>query len=460
MTVSIRSAVLVGLDSVPVTVTATKHTGPLKINGLPDAAMREIRVRVQSALARYNIVADGVDVQISPEVTHGTAGLDLAIALAIAGTKRDGIQAANSIAVVIGELNLDGQTRAVRGVIAHARAAGRTLLIVPSVSAHTAAVADASVLACESLGRLLADKCQPVQPTSLDSANDTYDISEIRHAATRRALEIAAAGELPLLLIGPPGCGKTMAARRLTSIMPHMSHAERLDVALIDNAAVGWRVGDGAIQRPFRAPHYTVSEMGLMGGGQGLRPGEMTLAHNGVLFLDELSEFRGECLDAIALALDDREVKVRHRDTRVVFPARALLVGARNQCGCGHLGSSRQCTCRPDRLARWHEWAKKRYDSMFAMHVVMPESSTDAQSHESSATVRKRVTAARAQVTSVDVLPLDPRAEQILSALHVGVHRHTVMRIAQTIAVLGRSRTVQPAHMTEAIGLHVGVGGE
>lgn len=455
---TVRSAVLVGLVSRPVTVTATLLPGhALTIQGIPDAATRETRVRVKSALAQLGIETDGVGVQVSPAVECRTDGLDLPIALAVAGLHGK-VSWLGPDAIVLGELDLTGKVRPVRGILtrARARAAGRTPMIVPWGNARDAAATDAAVFACDTLAHAIDGTCEKIQPRALEITSEPCEIGEIPHAYTRRALEIAAAGAHPLLLVGPPGCGKTLAARRMPGILPRMTPAEALDVATIHDAA-GLRTDGGTVARPFRAPHHTCSEAGLIGGGDAPRPGEVTIAHGGVLFLDELSEFRRPAIEGVARALRDREVVICRRDTRAVFPSAPLLVGAANGCGCGYFGAShRLCGCTPERLASWRTRAAS-YEAMFAMRVTIPEGGGEA-GHESSATVRERVTAARKRLASGEIPTIHAEAQRMLDAAlarRIGVRQSDAERVARTIAVLDGSAMIQPAHMAEAIALRV-----
>lgn len=454
---TVRSAVLVGIESVAVTVTATLLPGrPLAILGLPDAATRETRVRVKSALAQVGITSEGVAVEILPDVNWSVSGLDLPIALAIAGLHGK-VRWLGPDAIVVGELSLDGRVQQLRGVVAHARAAGKCSLVVPYASAADASAFDAPVFACATLEAAIDGACELYKPRAIEiGAGDAGEIGEVPHASTRRALEIAAAGGHALLLVGPPGCGKTMAARRMCGILPRMTAAEAAEVLTIHDAA-GLRPAHCSVSRPFRAPHHTVSELGLTGGGSTPRPGEATLAHHGVLFLDELPEFRRATIGVLAHVLRNREARIARGDGRLVFPAAPLLVGAANGCGCGYRGAEhRACSCTPERLASWRKHSEA-YEALFAMRVVLPEGGGQG-GHESSAMVRERVYQARRRIASGEIPTIHVEAQRMLDAAvarKIGVRQTDAERVARTIAVLDGSAMIAPAHMAEAIALRV-----
>jgi magnesium chelatase family protein len=446
----IRSAVLLGIESVAVTITARKSAGPLQIVGLPEVAAREARVRVKSSLAQFGVEHEGVTVEIVPAVTSGqAASLDLAIALAAARWKLEAIEEV-ACTVVVGSLDLSGQVQPVRGILAHARSVGR--MIVPRKNAEAASRCPL-VFSCSTLGEALEGQCAREPSRRLVESDAVSEISELPSAAARRALEISAAGQHPLLIVGPPGCGKTMAARRLPGILPRLSGQELLDVATIYGAAGLGSSGD--VLRPFRAPHHTVSEIGLVGGGGEPRPGEVTLAHHGVLFLDELPEYRRAVLSGLQRVLRERQVVVTQRDVRVVMPADPLLlVGAANGCGCGYLGSeARRCACTAERLASWRKRAAE-YEAMFAMRVTLVEGG-GSKGNESSAVVRARVIKARKRLASGEAPPLGAAAQRMLDEVFADKIK-SVASVARTIAVLDEAREIEPEHMAEAIALRVG----
>jgi magnesium chelatase family protein len=442
--IRVRSAVLVGIDSHPVTVTATaKETFGLTIVGLSDAATRETRVRVRSALAACSIEAGNVEVSIVPEIPASSSGLDLAIALAVAALRSktppelDATGYAFLGTTVVGELSLDGHVHAVRGALAHARAVGKGGILVPAANAADATMSDAAVFSCLTLGEALREGWGRVKSDEPTEAVPLDDFTDIPHASVRRALEISVAGDHPILLVGAPGSGKILAARRLATILPRLTRPEMINVVTIHDAA-GLRVyGKPAITRPFRAPHHTVSEIGLLGGGDSTpRPGEVTLAHHGVLYLDEIHEFRRSSLEALQRVLAERKTTLYRRSSYVTMPAVPLLVGSTNGCECGYLYSTdRQCTCTPERLKRYRERAVS-YESLFSLRVEVTGLGSPS---ESTAKIRARVECARALFATA------PHAKPATA----------VACIARTIAALDGRDIISADDMGEAYSLQV-----
>lgn len=469
--ITVRSAVLVGIESRPVTITAeASAAGGILIEGLSPVAMREARVRVKSALAQCGVEAGNVDVTVTPEIAAYPGSLDLAMALAIAALRRG---QGRPDQIVIGELSLAGKILPVRGAVAHARAAGGGGILVPAGNATDAATTAAKVLYCDSLqdaidGRTLVMSITPHRDLKgLESgwgSDRDLDIADLPSPAVRRALEISAAGRHPILLVGGPGSGKTAAARRLAGILPRLTADEALDVLTIHDAA-GLR-GDPdhyGVSRPFRAPHHTVSEIGLLGGGDHPRPGEVTLAHHGVLFLDEVQEFRKSALEALNFVLMEGKVTLRRTAT---MPAAPLLIGATNLCGCGP-SSVVGCKCTPERLKSWRDRAQS-YESLFAMRVEVDGTvkvGLTPPPADSSATVRARVEAARKIIARSPGAPFVPgrsvptisaEAQRLFDtkALH-GTWVRDVLAVARTIAALDDKDMIAEPHMAEALSFRV-----
>jgi magnesium chelatase family protein len=363
MLAQITTFALRGIDSLRVTVEVDVRQGlpAFSIVGLADRAVREARERVQAAVRNsgYRFPDSRVTVNLAPAYVRKVgAGFDLAIALGIlvAAEHVPGEQVDR--VAVCGELSLGGELRPTRGVLAVAEGAARagmqTLVVAPENVAEASLVPGVDVRAAATIrdvAAILAGEPTDVEVPSATieadvGAVEVPDLSDVRgHAGPIRALTIAAAGGHNVLLCGPPGTGKTLLARRLPSILPSLTRSEAIEVTRIHSVA-GLRIGDGLAQeRPFRTPHHTIPPAGLVGGGTGApRPGEASLAHLGVLFLDELSEFARHALEALRQPLEDGRVVVVRGHQAAVFPTRFVLVAATNPCPCGHGGSAR-CRC-------------------------------------------------------------------------------------------------------------------
>jgi magnesium chelatase family protein len=495
------SIALLGLDAHLIHIEATADPGPSKFElvGIPEAQAREMRIRVRSALQQIGVDLHGlsITVSVSPDDVPKGGYLDLSIALAVlAAVGRIPVAGLKNI-VLLGELSLTGDVRSVRGVLPRLFGAaknGITKAIVPGDNAHEAALLPGiQVLVAARLGDIVRHLSEGVPleragepPQFPPKVGQTApDMSDIRgmHSA-RRALEIAAAGGHSILLIGPPGAGKTALARRIPSILPPLTRDEAMEVTAIHSVAGLLPSECGLIQvRPFRAPHHTVSAVGLLGGGDSVRPGEVTLAHHGVLFLDELIEFRAATLDSLRQSLEVGHVSISRTGMRTRFPAKPLLVGALNPCPCGYLGEqSHRCTCSEERIRSYRARLAGPFYDRFDLKVVVPPvdvaQCVSSPPGEASSEVRERVVLTRARQLArefdgkmartnselsseeLERIAVPDTAGALLLAQACERHlvsagaRDRVLRVARTIADLEGSDTVLALHIAEAVQVH------
>ncbi|MHB8416880.1 MAG: YifB family Mg chelatase-like AAA ATPase [Myxococcales bacterium] len=497
---SIKTATLQGLEATPVFVEVDMAAGMpyFDLVGLAETSVRESRVRVQAAIRNSGITLPQkrITVSLAPaNVRKEGSGFDLPIALGILTAAGLLDPEASSARLFIGELSLTGEVRSVPGVLAlavMARARGCTEVVVPAGNAGEAAVVrPLDVRAATHLGQVLAwlrregdlplrrPTADPPGARSDAARADFQDVLGQEHA--KRALEIAAAGGHNVLMVGPPGAGKTMLARRLPGILPQMGFEEALETTLVYSVLGRLTESDPWIaDRPFRAPHHSASDVGIIGGGPNPRPGEISLAHNGVLFLDEMPEFHRNVLECLRQPLEERRVSVARAQGSFTFPASFMLVAAMNPCPCGRMGDvAATCLCSLPQTERYRAKVSQPLLDRLDLHVELPaldlKAALGAGPGERSEVIRQRVSAARerqlcrfaglqgtfcnaqipAQSTAAFV-PLQPAAARLLEQatgrwrLSARVY-HRVLRISLTLADLAGRERVSADDVAEAL---------
>ncbi|OLC84305.1 MAG: hypothetical protein AUH72_02220 [Acidobacteria bacterium 13_1_40CM_4_65_8] len=508
MLACLRTAAVFGVEACPVHVEVDVSFGfpSFTMVGLPDASVRESRERVRLAIRNsgFEYPPHRITVNLSPaDVRKAGASFDLPIALGILAAS--GVVERRHIAdlVLLGELSLDGAIQVTRGVLpiaAAARRDGLAGILLPAGNASEAAIVSGlEVVAVSSLldaVRALNDPSareklpttapdshtRPAPPGPPDVPDPSVpDLADVRgQLLARRALEVAAAGGHNLLLVGPPGAGKTMMARRVAGILPPLAFDEALEVTTVHSVAGLLRSGTGLlIERPFRAPHHTISHAALIGGGSLPRPGEVSLAHHGVLFLDEMLEFSRHVLEVLRQPLEEGRVTVARAARTSVFPARFMLVGAMNPCPCGFSGDpSRECRCTPQHIARYRDRLsgplRDRLDLTVDVPALPPDILCESSAGEPSSSVRARVMAARArQQARYEGARVRTNAELTPSLMtrHCAIDRDgmrllksairrmalsargydRVRKVARTIADLAGSDPITADHVAEAL---------
>ena len=501
MLAKLSSYTLVGIDALPVEVEVDVSSASMPktvLVGLAEAAVRESTHRVERALVNsgYQRPIDRVVINLAPaDLKKDAGGFDLPIALGLLiGSGQAGIERRGNFAIV-GELALTGETRPIKGVLAMALAAaaeGRDGLLVPAANAEEAAVVEG--IAIHPIGSLA--EAVGFLSGQIDIDPKTVDLDEIFRRSShyeedfvdvkgqdyaKRALLIAAAGSHNVLMIGPPGTGKTLLAKRLPTIMPPLTPAESLETTRIYSAMGLLRAGEPLMaQRPFRPPHHSVSDAGLVGGGSPPHPGEISLAHKGVLFLDEMPEFNRKTLEVLRQPLEEGEVTISRALRSTTFPAEFVLVAAMNPCPCGYRSDPRRaCHCTPPQVERYLSRISGPLLDRIDLHVEVPAvpftQLSEAPPGPTSADLLAQVIQARARqadrfgargpgvngrMTPRQVRKyclLRPESQSLLKAameeLGLSARAHDkILRVARTMADLDNSDAILPQHVAEAVG--------